>query len=67
MNAGKQRDPDHSLHRLLGQAFRYQEMVLRDPGKKLSNLADEAGVGGSYFGRILRLSFLAPDITTPSV
>ncbi len=26
-------------------------------------LAAEAGVGSSYFTRILRLSFLAPDIT----
>ena len=31
-------------------------------GKSISTLAAEAGIGRSYFTRILRLSFLAPDI-----
>ena len=31
-------------------------------GKTISELAGEAGVGGSYFSRILRLSFLAPEV-----
>jgi len=35
-----------------------------DAGYRQDNGADctEAGVGGSYFTRILRLSFLAPDV-----
>jgi hypothetical protein len=37
-------------------------MVMRNCGKTMAELAAEAGVGGSYFTRILRLSFLAPDI-----
>ena len=37
-------------------------MVMRNRGKTIAELAAEAGVGGSYFTRILRLSFLAPDI-----
>ena len=37
-------------------------MVMRNGGKKMAELASEAGVGGSYFSRILRLSFLAPDV-----
>jgi site-specific DNA recombinase len=56
------RNPDHSLHRLLARAYRYNDMVLRSGGKTMTQLAAEAGVVRSYFTRILRLSFLAPDI-----
>ena len=59
---GPRRKPDHSLLRLLGQAYRFNEMVMNNRGKTMAELAVEAGVGGSYFTRILRLSFLAPDI-----
>ena len=52
----------HSLCRILAQAYRYNEMVLRNDGKTIAELAAEAGVGGSYLSRILRLSFLAPDV-----
>ena len=31
-------------------------------GKTMRQLAADAGVGGSYFRRILRLSFLAPEV-----
>ena len=58
----ERRKPDHSLHRVLAQAHRYNAMVMRNGGKTMTELAAEAGVGGSYFTRILRLSFLAPDI-----
>ena len=56
------RQVDHSLHRLLARAYRYNHMVMRSGGKTLGQLAAEAGVVRSYFTRILRLSFLAPDI-----
>ena len=56
------RNPDHSLHRLLARAYRYNDMVMRSAGKTMGQLAAEAGVVRSYFTRILRLSFLAPDI-----
>ncbi len=59
---GARRTPDHSLCRILAQAYRYNEMVMRNDGKTIAELAAEAGVGGSYFSRILRLSFLAPEI-----
>ncbi len=39
-------------------------MVMRNGGKTMAELASEAGVSGSYFTRILRLSFLAPDVVT---
>ena len=56
------RQPDHSLHRILARAYRYNNMVMRSAGKTMGQLAADAGVGGSYFTRILRLSFLAPEI-----
>ena len=59
---GARRKPDHSLCRVLAQAHQYHAMVMRNGGKTMAELAAEAGVGGSYFSRILRLSFLAPDV-----
>ncbi len=57
---GARRQTDHSLRRLLAQGYRYREMVLRG-GQSISELAAEAGVGRSYFSRIVRLGFLSPD------
>ena len=45
--------------RLLAQAHRYRTLVLRGDGKLISALAEHAGVGASYFARVLRLAFLA--------
>lgn len=60
--ADARRKPDHSLIRLLAQAYRYHAIVMRGDGRSITALAAEAGVARSYFTRILRLSFLAPDI-----
>ena len=62
-DAQARRKPDRSLHRILAQAHRYRAMVMHNGDKSMSELAAEAGVGGSYFTRALRLAFLAPDIT----
>ncbi len=59
---GARRQPDHSLHRILARAYRYNGMIMRNAGKTMRQLAADAGVGGSYFRRILRLSFLAPEV-----
>ena len=59
---GARRKPDHSLCRLLAQAYRHNEMVMRSGGKTMAELAIEAGVTGSWFTRILRLSYLAPEV-----
>ncbi len=56
------KSPDRSLLRLLSQAHRFHEMVMHSRGRTMAELAIEAGVGGSYFTRILRLSFLAPEV-----
>lgn len=60
--ATARKGPDRSLLRLLGQAYRFNEMVMNNQERTIAELAMEAGVGGSYFTRILRLSFLAPDV-----
>jgi DNA invertase Pin-like site-specific DNA recombinase len=61
---GPRREPDRSLLRLLARARRFQTMVMHDQGKSMTELADDAGVSPSYFTRVLRLSFLAPDIVS---
>jgi len=61
---GTHRKPGHSLCRVLALAHRYHAMVMRNGGKTMAELASETGVGGSYFTRILHLSFLAPDVVT---
>jgi len=54
--------PDRSLLRLLGQAYRFQDMAMRGNGRSIGALAEEAGVSPSYFTRVLKLSFLSPKL-----
>ena len=61
---GMRSAPDRSLLRLLAQAHQYRTLVLKGDGKPISALAEHAGVGASYFARVLRLAFLAPDVVT---
>ncbi|MDR3531775.1 MAG: recombinase family protein [Rhodopila sp.] len=61
--AGLAHEPDRSLLRLLARAQHFRALVLRGDGRSVTQLAAEAGVGKSYFSRIVRLGFLAPDIT----
>jgi hypothetical protein len=53
---------DAGLLKLIARAHELQEIFTRG-GRPISEMANEAGVSSSYFTRILRLSFLAPDIT----
>ena len=62
VGGGPRREPDRSLLRLLARAHRFQTMVMHDQGRSMTELAGDAGVSPSYFTRVLRLSFLAPDI-----
>jgi len=59
---GARRKPDHSLCRVLAQAHTYRAMVMRNSGRTMTQLAAEAGVGASYFTRILRLGFLSSEV-----
>ena len=56
------RKPDRSLLRLLGQARQFGMMVMDGQGRSVRKLAAEAGVSPSYFTRLFRLQFLAPEI-----
>jgi hypothetical protein len=58
------REPDRSMLRLLARAQRFNSMVMRGEERTVTELAHEAGVSPSYFTRLLRLSFLAPEIVT---
>ena len=58
------REPDRSLLRILARAQRFRDQILRGDEKTLAELAAENGIGTAYFSRIVRLGFLAPDITT---
>ena len=54
--------PAPGLLKLISRAQELQEIFTRG-GRPISEMAEAAGVSNSYFTRMLRLSFLAPDIT----
>jgi site-specific DNA recombinase len=54
---------DRSLQRLIAQARHLSDLVMNSNGKPIQDLAAKAGVSPSYFTRVFRLSFLAPEIT----
>ena len=53
---------DAGLHNLIARAHGLQAVFLAGD-RPISEMAKEFGVGSSYFTRMLRLSFLAPNIT----
>jgi DNA invertase Pin-like site-specific DNA recombinase/AraC-like DNA-binding protein len=57
------RRSDRSLLRLIAMARRLSDLVMGSNGKPVQDLAVEAGVSPSYFTRVFRLNFLAPEIT----
>lgn len=61
-SAADRREPDRSMLRLLAQSRRFNEMIMRGDATTVAELAKQTGVSPSYFTRILRLSFLAPEI-----
>jgi hypothetical protein len=57
------RNADRSLIRLIGQAHRCRRLLDRaSRDQTMTALAAEAGTSATYFTRIVRLSFLAPEI-----
>jgi hypothetical protein len=61
-NKGSGTKADPGLPKLLARAHELQEIFTRG-GRPISDMAEAAGVSSSYFTRMLRISFLAPDIT----
>jgi hypothetical protein len=55
--------PDARLIRLLLRARRFNATLAQGEGVPFAALAQREGVSRSYFTRLVRLSYLAPDIT----
>jgi len=55
--------PDARLIRLLIRAHRFNATLAGSGGTPFAALAKQEGVSPSYFTRLVRLSYLAPDIT----
>jgi hypothetical protein len=55
--------PDARLIKLLIRARRFNTVHACSDGMRFSALASREGVSPSYFTRLVRLSYLAPDIT----
>jgi DNA invertase Pin-like site-specific DNA recombinase len=54
--------PDARLIKLLIRARRFNAALVRSEGVPFAALAEREGVSPSYFTRLVRLSYLAPDI-----
>ena len=55
-------EPDASLIKVLIKAHQLRDKLFNGDGASVSEIAKREGIGGSYFTRLLRLTFLAPDI-----
>jgi site-specific DNA recombinase len=55
--------PDMRLIKLLLRARQFNATLARSEGVPFAALAEREGVSRSYFTRLVRLSYLAPDIT----
>ncbi len=56
--------PDPSLIKAIVNAHRFNENLLHGGAKKFADLAKSEKLHRSYYSQILRLAYLAPDITT---
>jgi hypothetical protein len=56
--------PDPSLVKVIAKANRFNESLLRGGAAKFADLAKSEKLNRSYYSQILRLAYLAPDITT---
>ena len=55
--------PDARLIKLVLRARRFNATLAHSEGVPFAALAEREGVSRSYFTRLVRLSYLAPDIT----
>jgi hypothetical protein len=60
---GSSGKPDPKLIKLLVRAHRVKDKLRADPGTRIADLAMAEKVSPSYVALLLRLTFLAPDIT----
>ena len=59
---GRKGKADPSLSKLIVKGHVFREKLLKGEGASLSDIAVRQGVTRSYFTRLVRLTFLAPDI-----
>jgi DNA invertase Pin-like site-specific DNA recombinase len=55
-------EPDPTLLKLLRRAHAWRQQLETGASEAISNLAAANGVNASYFTRVLRIAYLAPDI-----
>jgi len=60
---GQKTRPDPSLVKLIIKAHKLNNKIINSGGASLASVARREGLTGSYVTRLLRLSFLSPDIT----
>lgn len=60
--AARPQKPDNALIKALARAFRWKRMLESDEFATIAELAEREGIAPSYMTRVLRLTFLAPDI-----
>jgi site-specific DNA recombinase len=63
VKAGMSGRPDPKLIKLLVRAHRLKEKLREIPGTRIADLALREKLSPSYVALLLRLAFLAPDIT----
>jgi site-specific DNA recombinase len=63
-NAGDQTSPDPSLLRILARAHHVQARLIQNPTLSVDDVAKEEQVSAAYLYTLLRLPWVAPDITT---
>ncbi len=56
--------PDDTLLKALARAHRWRRMLENGKASSINELAEIEKINASYISRILRLTFLAPDIVT---
>jgi site-specific DNA recombinase len=55
--------PDRRLIKAIGRAHRFHDMLVKHNAGKFADLAKDERLHRSYFSQLLRLAYLAPDIT----
>jgi len=60
---GRKGKADPSLAKLIVKGHVFRDKLIKGEGASLSDIAVRQGVTRSYFTRLVRLTFLAPDIT----
>jgi site-specific DNA recombinase len=55
--------PDPTLIKAIGRAHRFHDMLIKRNAGRFADLAKSEKLHRSYFSQVLRLAYLAPDIT----